>query len=60
MLPKNTFRDRRLARLKIFPAEAPEVYTGNVLKTWRDDAAAKVGAAAAAEAAAPAGAEAKA
>jgi len=39
MLPKNTFRDRRLARLKIFPGEAPAAYKGNVLKTWRDEAA---------------------
>lgn len=36
MLPKNTFRDRRLERLKIFPGEAPTEYTNNVLKTWRD------------------------
>jgi len=36
MLPKNTFRDRRLERLKIFPEQAPDVYLGNVVKTWRD------------------------
>lgn len=38
MLPKNTFRDRRLDRLKIFPGEAPEVYRSNTLRTWRDGA----------------------
>lgn len=38
MLPKNTFRDRRLARLKIYPGAAPEVYQENVIKTWRDEA----------------------
>ncbi|KAK4688158.1 large subunit ribosomal protein L13, partial [Tremellales sp. Uapishka_1] len=37
MLPKNTFRQRRLDRLKIFPGEAPEVYMGNVLQTWREE-----------------------
>lgn len=37
MLPKNTFRERRLDRLKIFPAEAPESVMGNVLRTWRDE-----------------------
>jgi large subunit ribosomal protein L13 len=36
MLPKNTFRDRRLARLKIFAGPAPAEYQNNVLKTWRD------------------------
>jgi large subunit ribosomal protein L13 len=36
MLPKNTFRQRRLDRLKIYPAEAPESALGNVLKTWRE------------------------
>jgi len=36
MLPKNTFRDRRLDRLKVFPGEAPDVYLENVVKTWRD------------------------
>ncbi|WWD15929.1 ribosomal protein L13 [Kwoniella shandongensis] len=36
MLPKNTFRDRRLERLKIFSGEAPEVYKSNALRTWRD------------------------
>lgn len=36
MLPKNTFRDRRLERLKIFPGDAPETYKGNVLTTWRE------------------------
>ncbi|KAL1409689.1 54S ribosomal protein L23, mitochondrial [Vanrija albida] len=43
MLPKNTFRDRRLERLKIFPGAAPAHYTENVVKTWRDEAAKKVG-----------------
>jgi large subunit ribosomal protein L13 len=38
MLPKNTFRDRRLERLKIFPEEAPANVMGNVLTTWRDAA----------------------
>ncbi|WVO13905.1 ribosomal protein L13 [Cryptococcus depauperatus] len=36
MLPKNTFRDRRLDRLKVFSGPAPEAYMGNVLTTWRD------------------------
>lgn len=36
MLPKNTFRQRRLDRLKVFPGEAPDVYLENVVKTWRD------------------------
>ncbi|OCF54113.1 ribosomal protein L13 [Kwoniella mangroviensis CBS 10435] len=36
MLPKNTFRDRRLERLKIFAGPAPEVYVNNSLTTWRD------------------------
>jgi hypothetical protein len=40
MLPKNTFRERRLERLKIFPGEAPQCYQENVLKTWRDTTAA--------------------
>ncbi|ODN98527.1 ribosomal protein L13 [Cryptococcus wingfieldii CBS 7118] len=44
MLPKNTFRDRRLDRLKIFPGAAPEHYTKNALTTWRD-LSAKTGAA---------------
>lgn len=39
MLPKNTFRDRRLERLKIFRGAAPEVYKGNVLTTWRETGA---------------------
>lgn len=38
MLPKNTFRDRRLERLKIFPGPAPAHLQENVLKTWRDSA----------------------
>ncbi|WVR05223.1 ribosomal protein L13 [Kwoniella sp. DSM 27419] len=38
MLPKNTFRDRRLERLKIFRGEAPQTFNDNVLKTWRDQA----------------------
>lgn len=36
MLPKNTFRDRRLERLKIYAEEAPESVRSNVLTTWRD------------------------
>jgi len=36
MLPKNTFRPRRMARLKVFTGAAPEVYLANVLTTWRD------------------------
>lgn len=39
MLPKNTFRDRRLERLKIFPGAAPSHYTQNAVKTWRDEVA---------------------
>lgn len=38
MLPKNTFRDRRLERLKIFPEAAPSTVMANVLTTWRDEA----------------------
>lgn len=37
MLPKNTFRQRRLDRLKIYPTEAPESAMGNVQKTWREE-----------------------
>lgn len=37
MLPKNTFRQRRLDRLKIYPGAAPESAIGNVLKTWREE-----------------------
>ncbi|BEJ17403.1 hypothetical protein CspHIS471_0608040 [Cutaneotrichosporon sp. HIS471] len=36
MLPKNTFRDRRLERLKIYAEDAPVTVMGNVLTTWRD------------------------
>lgn len=36
MLPKNTFRQRRLDRLKVFPAAAPDAYLQNVVRTWRD------------------------
>lgn len=34
MLPKNTFRDRRLARLRIYPGEAPEVDQSNATKVY--------------------------
>jgi large subunit ribosomal protein L13 len=37
MLPKNTLRDRRLERLRIYPGEAPPEAMGNVLRTWRDE-----------------------
>ena len=37
MLPKNTFRQRRLDRLKVFPTAAPDVYLNNVVRTWQDD-----------------------
>ncbi|OCF41234.1 ribosomal protein L13 [Kwoniella heveanensis CBS 569] len=43
MLPKNTFRDRRLERLKIFAGPAPATYDRNVLRTWRDQQASTVG-----------------
>lgn len=43
MLPKNTFRERRLDRLKIYPTEAPESMMGNVLRTWKDTAGDSVG-----------------
>lgn len=36
MLPKNTFRQRRLDRLKVFAGAAPDTYLENVVKTWRD------------------------
>jgi large subunit ribosomal protein L13 len=35
MLPKNTFRQRRLDRLKVFPGAAPDSYLENVVKGWR-------------------------
>lgn len=44
MLPKNTFRDRRLDRLKIFPGDAPAVYKGNAVRTWRDQLGSGIGA----------------
>lgn len=34
MLPKNTFRDRRLERLRIYPGEAPEVDQSNTTKVY--------------------------
>ena len=36
MLPKNTHRQRRMDRLKVYPGEAPASLMANVLKTWRD------------------------
>ncbi|KAL7423951.1 54S ribosomal protein L23, mitochondrial [Cryptotrichosporon argae] len=47
MLPKNTFRQRRLDRLKVFPGDAPAAYMDNVVRTWRDAPAGVAGAAAA-------------
>jgi hypothetical protein len=44
MLPKNTHRDRRLERLKIFPGDAPAVYRGNAVRTWRDQLGLGIGA----------------
>jgi large subunit ribosomal protein L13 len=41
MLPKNTFRQRRLDRLKVFPGAAPDAYLENIVEGWR--APAKVG-----------------
>jgi large subunit ribosomal protein L13 len=35
MLPKNTFRQRRLDRLKVFPGAAPDSYLENVVRGWR-------------------------
>lgn len=37
MLPKNTFRQRRLDRLKVFPTAAPDAYLNNIVKTWQDE-----------------------
>jgi large subunit ribosomal protein L13 len=39
MLPKNTFRQRRLDRLKVFPGVAPDAYLENVVRGWRGDRA---------------------
>ena len=36
MLPKNTFRQRRLDRLKVFPGAAPDAYLENVVRGWRN------------------------
>ncbi|KAF8076863.1 ribosomal protein L13 domain-containing protein [Lyophyllum atratum] len=36
MLPKNKLRDRRLARLRIFPQYHMGVQGANVLKSWHD------------------------
>ncbi|ORY23056.1 mitochondrial ribosomal protein L23 [Naematelia encephala] len=36
MLPKNTLRDRRLERLKIFPGQAPPSLLANQIMSWRD------------------------
>lgn len=41
MLPKNTFRQRRLDRLKVFPGAAPDAYLENVVRGWRGDRAAQ-------------------
>lgn len=38
MLPKNTHRQRRMDRLKVFADEAPESMLANVLTTWRERA----------------------
>lgn len=36
MLPKNRLRDRRLARLKIFPTSQTGKIGANVMKSWED------------------------
>ena len=36
MLPKNTLRDRRLERLRIFEGEDIGVFRHNVIKRWED------------------------
>ena len=36
MLPKNKLRDRRLARLKIFPGEHMGVVGANIMRSWED------------------------
>ncbi|KAI0053438.1 60S ribosomal protein L23 [Auriscalpium vulgare] len=36
MLPKNTLRDRRLERLRIFEGEDMGVFQKNILKRWED------------------------
>ena len=36
MLPKNTFRKRRLERLRVYPGPAPPDDMANALTTWRD------------------------
>ena len=51
MLPKNTLRDRRLERLRIYPGEAPPEAMGNVLRTWRDETGGRAFAAGAGQAA---------
>ncbi|ORX39887.1 putative mitochondrial ribosomal protein L23 [Kockovaella imperatae] len=34
MLPKNTFRKRRLERLRVYPGAAPQQDLDNIIKTW--------------------------
>lgn len=41
MLPKNTFRQRRLERLKIF-TDAQNPYEGNVMRVFRGEGEANV------------------
>ena len=36
MLPKNSLRQKRMERLKVYSGEAPKEMVGNVLTTWRD------------------------
>jgi len=36
MLPKNSHRKTRLARLRVFPDAAPEAELKKVITTWRD------------------------
>lgn len=36
MLPKNKLRERRLERLKIFPAQHMGIVGGNIMRSWED------------------------
>jgi large subunit ribosomal protein L13 len=36
MLPKNSLREKRMARLKVYPGPAPEAVLRNAVSTWRD------------------------
>lgn len=36
MLPKNKLRERRLERLKIFPAHRMGIIGANIMRSWED------------------------